>query len=233
MPIASLFPNGRPLQRSQAGARDDAGAAIKYTLPTVANGKVYVGGASQVTVFGNGAWASSPVITPNGGSFPNSPVVSLSSATPGAQIYFTLDGSTPSATSTLYSVPFLVTNTTVLQAIAIKAGLFDSAISRAVFIKSLPVVAVPGFGNGTGWFLNGGATVTNNLLTLTDGQLNEARSAFYNLRQPVTNFTAQFIYQSSGGADGVTFCMQNAAAGGGAVGSGGVHQAPQADSRRT
>ena len=207
---------------SQSGTRDDAGAAIKFTVATVANGKVYVGGASQVTVFGNGVWASPPVITPNGASFTNSVNVSLSTTTPGAQLFFTLDGSTPTAASTLYSAPFTVTNTTVVRAIAIKSGLSDSAISGAVFVKSLPSVAISGFGNnGSGWTLNGGATVVNNLLTLTDGQGNEARSAFYNVRQPVTNITVQFIYQSTGGADGVTFCMQNAAAGATALGAGG------------
>lgn len=207
---------------SQAATRDDAGSAIKFTAATVANGKVYVGGGSQVTVFGNGTWANAPVITPSGASFTNSVNVSLSTTTPGAQIYYTIDGSTPSAASTSYSSPFTVTNTTTVRAIAIKAGLFDSAISSAVFTKSLPSITISGFGNnGTGWTLNGGATVTNNLLTLTDGQLNEARTAFYNIRQPATNFTVQFIYQSSGGADGVTFCMQNAAAGATAVGSGG------------
>jgi autotransporter-associated beta strand protein len=71
-----------------------------------------------------------------------------------------------------------------------------------------------GFGStGTGWTLNGGPTVSGNVLTLTNGGTGESRTAWDNTKvSPTTGFTANFTYtepSGSGGADGVTFCLQN------------------------
>ena len=52
------------------------------------------------------------------------------SAESGASIYYTLDGSSPTAQSTLYSAPVTLTDTTTVKAIAIKDGVSSSVISR-------------------------------------------------------------------------------------------------------
>ena len=61
--------------------------------------------------------------------FTESTQVSMS-AESGASIYYTLDGSSPTAQSTLYSAPVTLTDTTTVKAIAIKDGVSSSVTSR-------------------------------------------------------------------------------------------------------
>ncbi|HSU57535.1 MAG TPA: chitobiase/beta-hexosaminidase C-terminal domain-containing protein, partial [Candidatus Dormibacteraeota bacterium] len=130
---------------SQAGIRDRAAAAVKTTIPTVANGKVYVGGRFGVSVFGNGSFVSVPTISPNGGFFTNSITVTISDSTPGATLYYTVDNSTPTTNSLVYSAPFLLTNTAAVKVFGAKPGLVSSPMVAATFINSASNLFSPGF----------------------------------------------------------------------------------------
>lgn len=72
--------------------------------------------------------------------------VAITTEEEGGIIYYTLNGSNPDETSTLYSTPFIVDETTVISSITIKDGLIDSKviIANYVFIEeqTLPVVCL-------------------------------------------------------------------------------------------
>jgi len=117
-------------------SRDGMGEATKFSIPVVTNGKVYAIAHYAVNVYGllNGeATTAAPVIAPNGGTFTTSQTVTLTSATAGAQIYYTLDGSTPTTNSSLYSGAITISTDTTLNAIASAADDIQSSISTAVF----------------------------------------------------------------------------------------------------
>ena len=66
--------------------------------------------------------------------------VTIETATEGAAIYYTTDGSTtPTSSSTLYSAPFSIANTTTIQAIAIKSGFNDSEVITQTIVVN-PVI---------------------------------------------------------------------------------------------
>lgn len=62
--------------------------------------------------------------------------VELRSATPGARIFYTLDGSKPTTGSTLYTGPIRLANTATLKAIAAREGLVSSPAGEADFRRS-------------------------------------------------------------------------------------------------
>ncbi len=129
---------------SQAGGRDNPGRYVKFTVPTIANGKVYMGTQSNLSVYGNGTWVAEPIITP-GGSDSRTPVtVNITDATPGAQIVYTTDGTDPTANSTPYTGPITLTNGTTLRARAYLNGLRPSGIAEGDFL----IDGGPGSGNG-------------------------------------------------------------------------------------
>lgn len=67
------------------------------------------------------------------GTYSSSQSVTLTSGTEGASIYYTLDGTDPSTSSTLYTGVINITETTTVKAIAAKEGCEDSEIAEATY----------------------------------------------------------------------------------------------------
>lgn len=63
--------------------------------------------------------------------------VYISDTTPGANVYYTTDGSTPTypitGTTQLYTGPIVITTTTTLKAIAARDGYQNSAVASATY----------------------------------------------------------------------------------------------------
>ena len=283
----------------QNSARDDAGPAIKFQVPVVTNGKVYVGVGTQVDVYGllnQEQQAPAPVIAPSGGSYGAAQQITITDTISGAAIYYTNNGSTPTTASTEYTGPFQLTTDTTVQAIASATGYLQSAVSSATYnfntetsmpqfspaagsytatqsvtisdstsgaviyyttngstptasstkytapisvsastvinaiatdsgltnsnLASASYTITPngteinygsGFASAAGLTLNGSATnVDDSRLQLTTGLTYQASSVFYNTPTNIQAFTTDFAFQlSDAEADGFTFTIQN------------------------
>jgi hypothetical protein len=168
-------------------SRDSAGPANKFSVPVVTNGKVYVAAKGEVDVYGllnAQQTAAAPVISPNGGTFTAAQTVTLTSATSSASIYYTLDGSTPTTSSTLYSSGISISTDTTLKAIATAPGYAQSGVSSATFTFSTQAAAVS-FSPAAGTYVNAQTVTLSDTDTnakiyfTTDGSTPSASSNLY------------------------------------------------------
>ena len=143
---------------------------------------------------------AAPVFDPLPGSFTAPRAVTITSATAGATIYYTTDGTSPSRkTSPVYQGPIRLTATTTLKAFAYKKGLQASAVTSGVYTASAapppPPPPPPSETGGTlflatltpqGDATTGGAGSAT--LTLTEDQGSAVlRSSFSSLTGPITS----------------------------------------------
>lgn len=84
------------------------------------------------------ASVAAPVFDPETEVFEDEVEVKLTCLTEGAEIHYTLDGSEPSAATTLYSAPFQLSATTTVKAIAIKDAVLSS-IAEKTYTKVEPL----------------------------------------------------------------------------------------------
>ena len=95
-----------------------------------------------LTIDTSGATAT-PAFTPPGGSYSNTQTVTITDSTRGAAIYYTLNGTTPTTASTVYSAPISVTASETIKAIAMAPGYAQSAVGTAVYTLTAPTAATP------------------------------------------------------------------------------------------
>ena len=116
--------------------------AIEYdqNLCTCDSGVIECNG----TVVVDPDFVSTPSFSPFGGTFASAQSVSISSATSGASIYYTTNGTDPACgVGTQYSSPISVSTGTTVKAIACMSGMGDSNIAQASYVISMSTVANP------------------------------------------------------------------------------------------
>lgn len=101
-----------------------------FTIQAGKSGTTYV---QSIKITPVGA-ISTPVISLEDGYYVGTQSVTITCATEGAKIYYTLDGTTPSATSTEYTGAVSVSETATLKAIAIADGKSSGVASASITI---------------------------------------------------------------------------------------------------
>ena len=98
----------------------------------------------------SGMTEAAPTISPSGGTFTNSQTVGIGNIAAGLAAYYTLDGSTPTVSSTVYSAPFTLTASATVTAAVYdgSTGLWSSPAS-AIFTINTPSGGGGGGGGGT------------------------------------------------------------------------------------
>ena len=154
---------------------------------------------------------SPPTASPPEGGYTSNQYVTLSTATPGAVIFYTLDGSTPSATNgTRFTTNILITTSCTLTAIATKPGFADSTSAAFLYTMTIAgVCAMPVLSPGTGVYATP-PTVTMTCATLLstirytlDGSLPTATTGLI-YTAPVTLPAGTVVLNAIAYAAGVT-----------------------------
>jgi hypothetical protein len=183
------------------------GAVIHYTSngidPTVSDPVIASGGTIQVTTgitnklraFRADLTASAvaraiftnkvapPFFSPLAGAVTNGTLVNISTITPGATIYFTTNGTTPTTGSLVYSTPIAITQGVTLNALGVENGYSNSVILTASY--SIAAAAMPVFSPASGLVTNGAsititcATPGSTIFYTLDGSTPTTNSAVY------------------------------------------------------
>lgn len=90
---------------------------------------------------GGATTVSTPKFSVAAGTYHSAQTVAINCSTSGASIYYTLDGTTPSASSNVYTAPLNITTSTTVKAIAGKGEMQSEVATAAYVIESSTSVA--------------------------------------------------------------------------------------------
>ena len=160
-PPSGPVTNGTPITINCATPGSTIFYTVDATMPTT-NSAIYispviVNGATTLNAFATAnyllsssvqsasyqiAQTPTPTFNPPNGPVSQGTTISLSCAAPGSIIFYTLDGSTPSTNSTIYSTPILVETDTTVSALARAPGELVSSVQStfyALFQAAIPI----------------------------------------------------------------------------------------------
>jgi hypothetical protein len=140
---SSIFSIANPIVVSSSETVKAIATATGYTAPSAVASATYAIGPLT---------AAAPVFSPAAGTYVLAQTVTLSDATPGATIYYTVNGTAPTTSSATYTGPIAVPAKEIIQAIAVAAGFSNSAPVSAAYAITNPVVATPVFSVQTGTY---------------------------------------------------------------------------------
>lgn len=150
--------------------------------------------------------AAVPTFTPAPGTYPKPQTVSIGTATQGAAIYYTTDGSAPTTSSLMYSAPVPIASNALVKAVAIATGIVPSPIAVASYTIS-PVTAAPVFSPAAGTYYAAQAIALTDsspgatIYYTTDGSTPSVNSARYTAPVNITsNKTLRAIATTAGAA---------------------------------
>ena len=132
-PTQSSIPYGGAVTLTNSATLKAAAFMSGYSPSGVASASFTI---NQPTV-------TTPTITPNGGSYTGSVSVTMTTATAGAAIYYTTDGTTPTQSSIPYGSAMTLTNSATIKAAAFKTGYNPSGVASAAFTINQSTVATP------------------------------------------------------------------------------------------
>jgi Chitobiase/beta-hexosaminidase C-terminal domain/Fn3 associated/Glycosyl hydrolase family 79 C-terminal beta domain len=173
--ITSSTP-GASIYYTISGALPTTGS-IKYTGPISVSANETIEAISALTGMNNSSAASSayvitlpapaPAFSPAAGTYLRAETVSINSSSKSTVIYYTIDGSTPTTASPVYTGPLTVASNETISAIALAPGGSNSPAASAVYTITLPASA-PAFSPAAGKY------TTIQSVTLSDSTSNAA-----------------------------------------------------------